>query len=86
MLQSDLCDYSNVYIAVKRTITDRRPNNNAYDNKLVLKNNAPFIYWITKINNTLFDYAEDLGIAMTIYNLIEYLKNYSKTSERLWNY
>ena len=86
MLQSDLCDYSDIYIAVKRTITDRRPNNNAYDNKLVLKNNTPFISWITKINNTLFDYAEDLGIAMTIYNLIESSKDYSKTSETLQNY
>ena len=86
MLQSDLCDHSDVYIAVKRTITDGRPNNNAYGNKLVLKNNTPFISWITKINNTLFDYAEDLGITMTIYNLIEYSKNYSKTSETFWNY
>ena len=48
--------------------------------------NTSFISWITKINNTLFDYAEDLGIAMTIYNLIESSKDYSKTSETLQNY
>ena len=31
MLQSDLCDYSNAYIVVERTITVTIPNNDAYD-------------------------------------------------------
>ena len=43
ILQSDLCDYSDAYIVVKGTITVERPDNNAYDNKLAFKNNAPFI-------------------------------------------
>ena len=39
-----------------------------------------------KINNTLIDNAEDLNIAMPMYNLIEYSKNYRKTTGSLWNY
>ena len=31
MLRSDLCDYSNAYIVVKRTITVTVPDNNVYD-------------------------------------------------------
>ena len=38
---------------------------------------------MTKINNTHIDNAEDLDIAMPMYNLIEYRKNYSKISKRL---
>ena len=48
--------------------------------------NAPFISSISKLNNTLIDNAEDLDTVMQMYNLIEYSKNYSKTSGRLWNY
>ena len=65
---------------VEKTITVKDPNNNAYDKKLTFKNNAPFISCITKINNTLIDNAEDLDIVMPIYNLIEYSKNYLRTS------
>ena len=45
-----------------------------------------FISCITKSNNAIFDNAEDLDVAMLMYNLIEYSKNYSKTSEGLRNY
>ena len=48
--------------------------------KLAFKNNAPFTSSISKINNTLIDNAEHLNIVMPIYNLIEYSKNYSKTT------
>ena len=50
------------------------------------KNNAPFISCISKINNTLIDNTEDLDVVMPMYNLIEYSKNYRKTTGRLWNY
>ena len=86
MLRSDLCDYSDAYIAVKGTIAVRRPNFNAYDKKPAFKNNAPVNSCITKINNTLIDNAEDLDIVMPVYNLIEYSKNYRKTTGSLWNY
>ena len=86
MLQSDLCDYSDTYIVVKGTITVAKGNNDEYDRKLPFKNNAPFADCISKINNTLIDNAEDLYIAIPMYNLIEYSKIYSKTSGSLWNY
>ena len=86
MLKSDLCDYSDACIVVKGTINVADPNNNAYDKKLAFKNNIPFISCITKINSTLVDYAEDLDIVKRMYSLIEYSKNYSKTTGSLWNY
>ena len=86
MLRSDLCDYSDTYIFVKGNITVTNANNNAYDKKLALKNNAPFLNCISKINKTLIDNAEDLDIVMPMYNLIEYSKNYGKTTRNLWNY
>ena len=50
------------------------------------RNNAPFISCIWKINGVLIGNAENLNIVMPVYNLIEYNKNYSKTSGSLWNY
>ena len=57
MLQSDLCDYSDAYIVVKGTITVTDPNDAVYGKKLALKNNAPFISWISN-NNKLPGNAE----------------------------
>ena len=94
MLRSDLCDYSDAYILVNGTITvaANRDNNNANnirDKKirpLILKNNAPFVSCITKINNELIEDAEDLAIVMPMYNLLEYSKNYRKTIGSFYNY
>ena len=82
MLRSDLCDYSDAYIVVEGGFTVLRGNNDAYDKKLAFKNNAPFISYISKINNTLIDNAEDLNIVMPVYNLVKYSKNYRKTTGR----
>ena len=81
MLRSDLSDYSDAYIVVKRTITVTDPDNDAYDKELTLKNNAPFVSCILKLNNTLIDNSEDLDIVMPMYNLLEYSKNYKKQQE-----
>ena len=54
--------------------------------KVILRNNAPFISCISKINGALIEKAEDLDIVMPMYNLLGYSKNYSKTSGSLWNY
>ena len=64
-------------------VTVTVPDNDAYDKKLAFKNNAAFISCISKINNTLIDNAEDLDIVMPMYNLIEYSKNYRKTTGSL---
>ena len=94
MLRSNLCDYSDVYILVKGTITVTAPGanngaNNIRDKKnrpLILKNNAPFVSCITRINGELIDDADDLDIVMSMYNLLEYSKNYRKTIGSLYNY
>ena len=94
MLRSSLCDYSDAYILVKGTITVTAPgvNNNANNIRdkrnrpLILKNNAPFVSCITRINAELIEDADDLDIVMPIYNLLEYSKNYRKTIGSLYNY
>ena len=94
MLRSNLCDYSDAYILVKGTIKVTAPgvNNNA-DNirdkrnrPVILKNNAPFVSCITRINGELIEDADDLDIVMSMYNLLEYSKNYRKTIVPLYNY
>ena len=91
MLRSSLCDYSDAYILVKGNIT---VNNTAADGaaanntnkKIIFKNCAPFTNCISKINNSNVDNAKDIDIVMSMYNLIEYNDNYSKTSRSLWQY
>ena len=62
-------------------------NNNAFgEKKIAFKNNAPFINCIIKINGTKIDKAEDLHVVMSMYNLLQYSKNYRKTAGPLWNY
>ena len=81
MLISDLYDFNNAYIVVKGKITvsaDKR-DRDEMNRQVILKNNAPFISCISKINGVLVENAEDLDIVMTMYNLLEYSKNYSKT-------
>ena len=77
MLRSDLCDFSDAYIVVKGEITVAGWSNASKKNRpLAFKNNAPFIGCISKINNTFIDNAEDLNVAMSLYNFLEYSKNY----------
>ena len=80
MLRSDLCDFSDVYIIVKGEITITNP-----DKAVAFKNNAPFINCISKINDVQIDKTEDLDVVMPMYNLLEYSKNYRKTTGSLWN-
>ena len=94
MLWSNLCDYSDAYILVKGTITVTAPGanngaNNIRDKRnrpLILKKNAPFVPCITRINGELIEDADDLDIVMSMYNLLEYSKNYRKTIGSLYNY
>ena len=86
MLKSNLCDYSDAYILVKGKIVVTAPgvNNNANNigdkrnRPVILKNNAPFVSCITRINDKLIEDADDLDIVMPMYNLLEYSKNYKK--------
>ena len=86
MLRSGLCDFSDAYIVVKGVITVTNPDNAKRNKAVAFKNNAPFINCISKINGIKIDNAEDLDVVMPMYNLIEYSKNYRKTTGSLWNY
>ena len=86
MLRSDLCDFSFAYIVVKGTITVTEPDNAKRNKEVTFRNNAPFINSISKINGVKVDNAGDLDVAMPMYNLLEYSKNYKKTTGSLWNY
>ena len=94
MLRSNLCDYSDAYILVNGTITvtalgANNGANNIRDKKnrpLILKSNAPFISCITRINVELIEDTDYLDIVIPMYNLLEYSKNYRKTTGSLYNY
>ena len=50
-------------------------NDNAFgEKKLVFKNNAPFINCTSKINGVKIGNAEDLDVAMPMYNLLDTVK------------
>ena len=91
MLRSDLCDYADAYILVNGTITvtaaaDANNIRDKKNRKLILKNNAPFVSCITRINGELIEDADNLGIVMPMYNSLQYSKNYRKTIGSLYNY
>ena len=87
MLRSNLCNFSDVYIFVKGDITLKGNNDaNKRNTYLAFKNKAPFINCISKINGIKIDTAEDLDVVMPMYNLLEYSKNYKKTTSSLRNY
>ena len=88
MLRSDLCDYSDAYIVVRGiiTVSAEERNRDERNRQVILKNNAPFISCISKINSTLVENVEDLDIVMPMYNIFKYSKNYSKTPASLWKY
>ena len=87
MLRSDFCDFNDAYIVVKGDITLEDDNNvNKRNKSLAFKNNATFINCILKSNGVKTDNAEDLDVVMPMYNLLEYSKNYRKTTGSLWNY
>ena len=67
-------------------ITNTVNYNTFGEKKLVFKNNAPFINCISKINGVKIDNADDLDVVMSMYNLLEYSKNYKKATGSLRNY
>ena len=85
-LRYDLCDWNHVYIVVTGKIIITNSNNNAYDKKVTVKNNAPFFSCMLRTNNTLIDDCQDLDIVMPLFNFLYYSKNYQKTSGLFWNY
>ena len=89
MLRSDLCDFSDAYILVKGDITIAETDNAKGSKIVAFKKSAPFVKWISKISGVrrrINGNAEDLDVVMPMYNLLEYSKNYRKTTGSLWSY
>ena len=66
MLRSDLCYFSDAYIVVKGIVTvsaDERDRDER-NRQVILKNNAPLISCISRINGVLDENGEDLDIVL----------------------
>ena len=90
MLRSNLCDYADTYILVTRNITitgagddDTAKRLDGRNKGVIFKNCAPLTKCISRINNADIDNAQDINIVMPMYNVIECIDNYSKTSGNL---
>ena len=84
MLNSGLCDYSDVYIPFNESVTvtvfvdNTAVRQGDERNKAVIfETFALFTDCISKINFTQVDNAKDLDVVMPVYNVIEYNDNYS---------
>ena len=86
LLRSDLCDFGDAYIVVKRNIFVAEPDEAIRKKSVAFRNNAPFINCISKMIGIHLDNAEDLDHVMAMYNLLEYSKNYKRTTGSLWNH
>ena len=93
MLISNLCDYADSYILVKGIITITGAEDDAAarpaderNKGVTFKNCGPFSKFISRINNTDTDNADDIDIVMPMHNLVKHSDNYSKTSGCLWQY
>ena len=93
VLKPNLCDYADAYILVDGTIRAEAeapplaaPIAHIANARLALKNCAPFTKCNLEINDEHVDTAENLDIAMPMYNLIEYTENYQDSSATLYQY
>ena len=85
------CNYSGAYTLVKETIAivgaraDEAAQQADESNKQVtFKKYALFTNFTSQINLTTVENEEYVDIVMLIYNLVEYVKCYAKTSHSLW--
>ena len=86
ILRSDLFYFSDAYIVVEGVIAVTNPDDAKRNKVVAFKNNPPFINFISKINDVQINNAEDLDILVTMYNSLEYSKNYRKATGSLWSY
>ena len=74
-------DYNDAYIFVKGAISiGDNPNNG--NKEVAFENCAAFIDFISEIDNKQTDNSID--VVITMYNLVKYSNNYSKTLGSLW--
>ena len=91
MFKLSLCDYNDVYILVKGTISiapllPQAVNPNKSNKEVLFKNFASFTDCISKINNTQRYNAKDIDVVMPMYNLTKCSNNYLQASGILWQY
>ena len=89
MLKSSLCNHSDAFILVKRTITVAEETGAAPNNdkkKVIIQNCSLFTNSISRINNTQVHDAHDIDVVVPMYSLIEYSDNYSKTFQIYSNF
>ena len=75
-------EYQNITQVSKNMGTAATLNNRK---NIITKICAPFANCISEISNTQIDNTKDNDIVMSMYNLIEYTDNYSKTSRSYGN-
>ena len=84
MLWSDLCDFSDAYIAVKGTITLKKTNGRSIidirNRFLAFKNNAQLLI-AYQIPNVLIDNAEDLDVVIPMLICLNTVKTIEKQQE-----
>ena len=83
VIKPNLCDYSEAYILVTGTITNR---NAASGNIVCFKNCEPFRTCTSRINDEYLEETKDLDIVMPMCNLIEYLDNYKESTGSLYHF
>ena len=64
-MKFNVCDYNDAYILIRGNIIIRHQAT-----QVAFKNCAPFTKFITKIDETTTDDAEDLDLVIAMYNMI----------------
>ena len=83
VIKENLCDYSDAYILVTRSIENKSNVNNTL---VAFKNCAPFQTCNVNINDEYVEAAKYLDIVMPMYNLLEYSDNYEDTTGTLYQF
>ena len=74
-----------VTISSEDTLTTGATTSNTNKN-MKLEKCSPFTDCMSEINNTQVDNVNNIDLIMSMYNLIQYSDNCSKTSGSLWKY
>ena len=81
VIKPNLCDYSDAYILVTGNIQNKPANS-----VVAFKNCATFRTCDVTINDEHIEKAEDLGIVMAMYNLLEHSDNYQNSTGSLYQF
>ena len=56
----------------RKKVAESKKKIDKRNKRVVFKNFAPFRDYLSKINNTQIEHANDLDVVISVYNLIEY--------------